>query len=317
MAERFITNFKKSLPDSLRKKFKLDTDESSEDENEESSEKESVENDTEEDSEEAKKKKQIGMLFRVVIILGLGYYALDEFVLSPQNQNETLPIVQTSPRKKINKYSEKHKESSEIKNMDQKPLSELQVSKADIGASTAPEVQEVTSAPIENIQVTPKEEEKALDVSNSESLNRPLNADSNPPAEEIKVESAINSNVPTQEEEISSKIDQVSSNVPDAPVKVNHKEPSSMIEKIVETATETLPPSYDNPGRGLVYNCKDKHWACLDKESFIICNKNMKWNKFKGSPAECVIRDVYASDDDCSKVQKYNVSTNQLTDFCQ
>ena len=91
-----------------------------------------------------------------------------------------------------------------------------------------------------------------------------------------------------------------------------------MASKIVDdVAVETAPPPYDQLGRGLVYNCKDKYWACVDKPAYVTCNKNMKWNKSKGNSAECVVQAIYGSDDDCAKVQKYNVSTSQATTFCQ
>ena len=92
---------------------------------------------------------------------------------------------------------------------------------------------------------------------------------------------------------------------------------SSMEDKIVADDIYTSPPAYDQLGRGLVYNCKDKYWSCVDKLSYVACNKNMKWNKDHTKPAECFIQNVYNSDDDCSAVQKYNVSSNKDTAFCR
>ncbi len=91
----------------------------------------------------------------------------------------------------------------------------------------------------------------------------------------------------------------------------------SMEDKIVQEEAYIAPPAYNLLGRGLVYNCKDKYWACIDKPSYVACNKNLKWHTAKGNAKECVVQNVYSSEEDCIKVQKYNVSVNQATSFCQ
>ena len=76
------------------------------------------------------------------------------------------------------------------------------------------------------------------------------------------------------------------------------------------------PPNYLRTGRGLVYNCKENHWACVDKFSYFTCYENQNWNKENGQSAECVTRDVYASSSDCAAIQKYYVNKPEPTDFC-
>jgi hypothetical protein len=99
--------------------------------------------------------------------------------------------------------------------------------------------------------------------------------------------------------------------------KESAKQDTKLEDKIALDDTHVDPPSYDLIGRGLVYNCKNKHWACVNKLTYVSCNKNMKWNKLNGYPAECAIINVYSSIDDCAILQNHNTSTGQHTPFCQ
>jgi len=67
------------------------------------------------------------------------------------------------------------------------------------------------------------------------------------------------------------------------------------------------PPDYEIAGRGLVYNCQNKHWACIDRENYFKCEKNNRWLSAHKKSAECAAQNVYASDSDCQTTQKYNV----------
>jgi hypothetical protein len=87
-------------------------------------------------------------------------------------------------------------------------------------------------------------------------------------------------------------------------------------DKIAVEETYVAPPTYEAAGRGLVYNCTDKFWVCVDKPSYVTCNKNMKYNKSQNKKAECAVVNVYNSQEDCSVIQKYYVSSNKSTEFC-
>ncbi|HAZ14645.1 MAG: hypothetical protein A2X86_06155 [Bdellovibrionales bacterium GWA2_49_15] len=80
--------------------------------------------------------------------------------------------------------------------------------------------------------------------------------------------------------------------------------------------TYVSPPSYEVLGRGLVYNCKGKHWACVNQEAYFACRNNMNWNSKNRKPHECYTFNVYASDEDCEVIQRYNINTLAKTDFC-
>ncbi|OFZ24295.1 MAG: hypothetical protein A2381_04675 [Bdellovibrionales bacterium RIFOXYB1_FULL_37_110] len=70
-------------------------------------------------------------------------------------------------------------------------------------------------------------------------------------------------------------------------------------EKYADKEDYESPPDYTKVGRGLVYNCKNKHWSCLNRTNYHQCRKNqIFYTKLKVLP-ECVVFDVYYSDEDC------------------
>lgn len=76
------------------------------------------------------------------------------------------------------------------------------------------------------------------------------------------------------------------------------------------------PPDYENVGRGLVYNCIGKHWACVDGPSFKICQQNNTALKNQNRSKECYPDSIYQSDSACGWVQKQKITGNAKTDFC-
>lgn len=76
------------------------------------------------------------------------------------------------------------------------------------------------------------------------------------------------------------------------------------------------PPNYENVGRGLVYNCTGKHWACVDAPSYRNCEDNASSNKFAKKKVECYPFNVYEAQSGCEKMQNRMVSSGAKTDFC-
>ena len=103
------------------------------------------------------------------------------------------------------------------------------------------------------------------------------------------------------------------------PWKFEHSEPRNDREKECKKKKKsyTEPPSYSYRGRGLVYNCKGKHWACVDKESYLKCRENEKWQKNKSKKTECKTINVYENVKDCNTIQLHNIHTLVKTDFCK
>ena len=329
MFEKLITDLKKSLPEALRKK--LGGVDNSDDEQEfEEVETESNESPVE-SSEEEKKKKMKSMIIKVIVILGLGYFALDEFVLKGMQQQSETDIFAQAPKPKRKKVVEEQVTTEAT------PPADTTVS-----SETAPPVEPTVEAPTDSvpqeITTTPASSEPAVSevppIENINVLEKTEEAATTPPVAQVEEqppvqpEEQVISETRIGESSADQKLDQLVENVeqtaatnPIEEVKIPSSNEttaaSSMASKIVEGVTETAPPSYDQIGRGLVYNCKDKYWACLDKPAYVTCNKNQKWNKSKGNAPECAVADIYSSDEDCAKVQKYNVSTNASTAFCQ
>ena len=97
------------------------------------------------------------------------------------------------------------------------------------------------------------------------------------------------------------------------------RNPAQVMDDSMENEKEieyTPPPNFERRGRGLVYNCAGKHWACVDKFSYFQCRENQVWNERNQKSHECMIRNVYASIKDCITVQTHSVSTAADTSFC-
>lgn len=175
--------------------------------------------------------------------------------------------------------------------------------------------------PIENVNITDKSDDTSVSSASSHSEMPQSNdvvLDSKPVDTSVdqKIDQLVDNVGNSSSDNLSSAGQQMEEvKIPSAG---SGSSETSMASKIVDdVAVETAPPPYDQLGRGLVYNCKDKYWACVDKPAYVTCNKNMKWNKSKGNTAECVVQAIYNTDDDCAKVQKYNVNTSVATAFCQ
>lgn len=355
MLEKLLGNLKQSLPESLRKKMGAEEtqDEDSSEHSDEESE-ESHDTSAKEVSPEDKKKKQISTLIRVVAVIALGYMVVTEFVFKPDATNEVPTVVTKARRprkgpKKVAKPGDEKTADAKVpdatKPADQpadKPADKTAETKT-VDANTTDATSEVkTAANAEAIVETKeeaKEEAKPVEPPKAEApaVQPPVEniniADkkaeetklAEKPAEEKKAdeeEKAIDETpIVKTGEVIKSPVDKSLDSLIDNMEGEKNSEAtpkkSTLEDKIVADDVYTPPPAYDQLGRGLVYNCKDKYWVCLDKAAYVACNKNMKWNSSHGKPTECVVQNVYNSDEDCNTVQKYNVSMSKPTTFCK
>ena len=76
------------------------------------------------------------------------------------------------------------------------------------------------------------------------------------------------------------------------------------------------PPDYEYTGRGLVYNCVGKHWACVDAPSYKTCEQNYDANKVLNKKSECYPFNVYEKTKNCQTSQLLMTSSNAKTAFC-
>ncbi len=69
--------------------------------------------------------------------------------------------------------------------------------------------------------------------------------------------------------------------------------------------------NYQAVGRGLIYNCRGKHWACVDKSNYVKCQKLSK-----SGLKECMTKGVLKTNDACFDTQRKFTTTNVDTSFC-
>lgn len=88
------------------------------------------------------------------------------------------------------------------------------------------------------------------------------------------------------------------------------------MDKREETLTKQKPAQFNIVGRGLVYSCTGKHWACVDAANYLRCENNFKYFRFNGLNPECFPEQVYASDVDCARAQQRMVDYSINAKFC-
>jgi len=91
-----------------------------------------------------------------------------------------------------------------------------------------------------------------------------------------------------------------------------------VMPKIVgkKTILFSPPPDYEQIGRGLVYNCAGKFWACVDRKNYFKCKNNKKWSTANFKSLDCVDFDVYSTEADCATIQVHNINIIKSTAFC-
>jgi len=100
-------------------------------------------------------------------------------------------------------------------------------------------------------------------------------------------------------------------------IKDKKDEASTMLDSNLNQAYEfTDVPDYEYVGRALVYNCTDKHWACIDVKSYTLCQKNYSYNEANSKIIQCYPKAIFEADLDCEKQQLTNVSDSISTKFC-
>ena len=76
------------------------------------------------------------------------------------------------------------------------------------------------------------------------------------------------------------------------------------------------PPGYLQEGRGLVYNCQKRHWACIDRASYFRCAQNQKSLQSAGKSPSCVVKDIYYSHTHCIRGQMQKIHQKAVAEEC-
>lgn len=257
-----------------------------------------------------KDKKKV---IRVVIILAVGYLILDQFVLTT---NEPDPFANIpTPVKKNKKNRNKTATATEA-------LTATGTGDAAIPtpiASTAPA--QATLAP----EATPNSGISEVPIAPTPLPEATVVAEPSPTPEVVSTPAVVATAEATPDMSTPEVVPGMGETSHQTPKKDDFG--SKLTEMLSPEATVTpkkmevkeyvSPPEFDTLGRGLVYNCKGRHWACVDKDSFLRCRQNETWQRSVGKLPECSARNVYSSIDDCKIVQTHNINTAVSTEFCK
>jgi hypothetical protein len=250
------------------------------------------------ESQPSDSSKKKSLIIRVIVILGLVYFGVTEFILK-EPEAPPAPKTVAKPRNRPKKMPIK---TEEAKVADAAKVEEIKVPDVKLDIIKK---EDTLVTPVENINISKKQEEVAV-IQPSEDL---------PPIAGKDIDKKIDLLI--EKENKPEKV-QVKKYEPIKEEVSDLKKPEvNLLDKIVQDEKYVDPPTLEFAGRGLVYNCKEKFWACTNKTSYVQCNKNMKWNSANGKPIECATINIYTTNDDCTIVQKYNISTNQPTAFCK
>ncbi len=301
--------------------------EDEEDEEYEEDEEESDEGEEEDDAEAAKKKKK-QLIIRGVIVLIVVYLTVDTLFLTDESGDQNVPQVQeqSAQQKKIaalrakrqaqRKAAEAKKKAEELAK--QKAAEEAAKLQAEQEAKQKADEEAAKKAAAEaEAQRLAEEQKKAEEAASAQESERD-NAIQN-------VENTIEqgeSSTPTEENSNVSDSDDNSTdmNPPSndgSTSQIQSTEPEPQVDMIQKVDRYVAPPDYEILGRGLVYNCQKKYWACVDRKGYFQCRKNERWQKQNNKDLECHIFRVYATDKDCKTMQIYNINMNIPTDFCK
>lgn len=302
--DKSLINKLKAKLASFQKK-KKSSDEDSEDDDEEE--------DEEEGDEEAEKKKKRSKIIRIVIVGALVAFLASDYIFPPDDTEgidpAAVPALKPRPKKQIPPAAPAPEAKPE-----ETPATEEPTTTTEVGETT-PDVPE-----------TPAVEEPLPDLSADDSSTTTYTPDDSP----VDVTSTDEDSAPSESgtsdtdtlfgedssvgdlggTDISGGDDFTDQILQDLEKQANPNPEKRVVTKYV------APPDYDYRGRGLVYNCQGKHWACVDAPSYKTCEDNSSSTKYLNKPAECYPFNVYETARGCEITQNRMVSSSAKTNFC-
>lgn len=299
-------------PSTIKKAKKANTDEGEE---------------VEEDEEAAKKKKR-SKIIQGVILLGLIAFLAEDYIIPKEEPIDTTPVVQPRARK-----AEPKPEEATATAAAEAPTTEAttaETSSSSTGdttsgetVATAPETTtetlpdspvDVTSTevPSESTETAPETVTTAPDTTPETVIEEPstttdTTATSETPSETplpISEDTVDGESVTTSDDNLTDQILQ------DLEKQAKDTTPKETIKEYVS------PPDYEYRGRGLVYNCSGKHWACVDAPSYKTCEDNSSSTKFLKKTMECHPVNIYETQKGCEVMQNRMVTAAAKTGFC-
>lgn len=276
-----------------KKAKKSKSDEEEDEEAEDDEEDDEEDEDEEGDEDEAKKQKRKKILIAVVAVLFV-YVVVDEMFLK---QTGDEPVVSGDPAttggfKRPPKRVRKPKETAPAETVEATPTATQTPAEIEAPPIEEAPVAESTRAPVETVAPTPE----------------------TTPESEIIVDENVAANPFLQTPDPSESVGEGPSESDQDPDR-----PATSMEEVVAADIKkeyVAPPKYDQIGRGLVYNCGGKHWACVDKQAYFQCKDNYLHNSTEAKVIECYPSEVYATYDDCKTVQIHHINMVKEVDFC-
>lgn len=268
---------------------------------------------SDDDEEEDEGAEKISKIIRIVVVIAILYFAYDEFLAPkpPQPQPKNTKARKTPKKKKVAK-----KKPTAVPTLAATPE-----------ATPEPMVEATPEAtPEPMVEATPEATPEPMAEKTPEATTDMAGED---PLADMISDAVVKPTPPpveTQDMDPSKALDDLDKQMndeKDADTAGSTKGLSALgeaLSKMKESPKKkmaiTKAPDYLITGRGLVYNCRGKHWACVDKKSYFKCAANQKESKKFGKKPDCGTVAVYQTEDDCQVIQLYNINTSQKTDFC-
>ncbi|WP_408098870.1 hypothetical protein ACJVC5_08110 [Peredibacter sp. HCB2-198] len=291
------------------------------------------------DDDEAAKKKKRSRIIQAVIGLGLVVFLAEDYIIPKEEPMDNTPVPPPKARPR-----------PEPKPAETTPPATVETPATPTEATTPPTETaatptEVTPAPTEvaptettPAETTPSETvatepstttetlpDSPVDVTSTEIPSGPIEAtpeDTAPAIEEPSTtpdttitetpsETTPSVSMDTIDGEVTPSEDNLTDQIlQDLEKQAKDTEPKKTIKEYV------APPDYEYRGRGLVYNCAGKHWACIDAPSYKICEDNAASTQFLKKTVECHPVNIYETQKGCESTQNRMVSSSAKTAFC-
>lgn len=281
------------------------------------------------DDSKSKKVKRNKLIIWSIILPAIFYLGLDYILF--EEVTETVQSKTTKKEESNLKDEPENKKESKFTEMTEQPIAENSQADPQIenikNNEISPQINtEVRSNPVEPVDLT-KEVFSEPTISSPPDSNQPTEGDSQI-SDPVNAEKSGEIPNDLTSNPISEATDQVmqpsveSSPQSDSSDKFTQDilqdlEKQVRESKEDETVKEYVsPPNYEYVGRGLVYNCPGKHWACVDGPSFKSCEDNNASIKYLKKKVECHPYNVYESIKICENMQNRMVSSSAKTTFC-
>jgi len=219
------------------------------------------------------------------------------------------PVVETPKEEEVPK---------KVENVADTDLDDINLNSTDSN-QTVTDSTEMSETPLEPLE--PIEDTKVVEQTPTME-EPPLSEDTSLPTEEVVNIDEPKEVIPAKPEEIIPQKElqpDISSEITKKllqDLEVRLKE-EKLVQKTMSVVKPTTAPSYEIAGRGLSYNCRDKHWACIEQEEYNKCRQNFSWNKNEGIPLECYPVAFLKTEYDCAMVQQEKIDSVSETDFCE